>query len=125
MDSAVLVKSDLEAGWELVNALRNAKFPMTAAFWQRLPDSETWRLFIVTPLVVSKGPFDAYGQLQEQLEQLPDEVTDGFSLANISLVRENSEMVRDLKKRYGTIPWNGAHIRRLSLSTEEAYIYFL
>src|SRR5258708_761573 len=102
MGSAILVKDFREAGWEMLEAIEKAGFPMYAAFWQYLPDAESWRLFIATPLVEKLGPIAAYARLQTELNRMPA-VSEGFSGSNISLVDPKSELVANLKRRYGTI----------------------
>ena len=125
MDTAVLVRTEREAAWKLLEALEKERFPMTAAFWQYLPDAETWRLVIATPLVDEIGSIAAYTRLQMALNQLPEEISEGFSVANITLLGPDSEQLMKLRKRYGAVTWERSHIRRISLSPEEAYIYFL
>ncbi len=124
MGSAVLVKDEKEAAWEMLEGLRNAEFPMDAAFWQYLPDVESWRLFIATPLVGEQGPIAAYTRLQTELNRIPA-VADGFSVTNISLISPASEQVARLRKTYGPVENHPARVRRVDLSPDEAYIYFL
>ena len=125
MDTAVLVKTDRSAGWKLLEALKARDFPMTAAFWHYLPDAEIWRLVIATTLVDQTGFIAAYTNLQTLLNDLPEEVSEEFSVANITLISPTAEQLVRLRKRYGNVPWSQSYIRRVSLSSEEAYIYFL
>jgi hypothetical protein len=125
MDTAVLVRTEREAAWKLLEDLEKEQFPMTAAFWQYLPDAETWRLVIATPLVDEIGSIAAYTRLQTLLNQLPEEISEGFSVANITLLSPTAEQLVILRKRYGNVTRNRSHTRRISLSPEEAYIYFL
>ncbi len=125
MDTAVLVKTETSAAWKLLEALRGKDFPMTAAFWHYLPDAEVWRLVIATVLVDSVGSIAAYTKLQSLLNDLPEDISEEFSVANITLLSSASEQLTKLRKRYGNVPFDKSYIRRVSLSPEEAYIYFL
>ena len=115
MGSAVLVKDEREAGWDLLDELRRAEFPMDGAFWEYLPDADAWRLFIVTPIVDARGPIAGYTLLQTHLEQMRAGM-DGFSVANISLIGPRSERVAQLRKRYGTVDYHRERVRRIDLS---------
>jgi hypothetical protein len=44
MFTKVLVKEQIDAGRQFWNALRNAKIPITEAFWYEFPSSQDWRL---------------------------------------------------------------------------------
>ncbi len=125
MDTAVLVKPQRDAAWQLLDALRSKQFPMKAAFWQYLPDAETWRLVIATALVDEVGSISAYTKLQILLNELPDDISEEFSVANITLLSPAAELVNKLKKRYGSVLPDKRIIRRISLSPDEAYIHFL
>ena len=49
MDTASLVVNGIGAGKKILDALRAAGFPITAAFWIHEKDHERWRLWIATP----------------------------------------------------------------------------
>lgn len=125
MDTAVLVKTQIQEASKLLEALKERNFPMTAAFWQYLPDAETWRLVIATRLVDETGAISAYTKLQTLLNDLPDTTTEDFSVANMTLLSPAADQLKNLKKRYGHVPPGGSYIRRISLSPDEAYIHFL
>ena len=124
MDSATLVRDAREVGWQLLEELKKAQFPMNAAFWRLLPDSESWRLFIVTPLAENQGPLKAYMTLQDLLQKIPEEIAGAFSVWDITLLSPSSSQAKEYRKRFGKTEWNRARIRRLDLSPEEAYVYF-
>ena len=125
MDTAVLVKTQIQEASKLLEALKERNFPMTAAFWQYLPDAETWRLVIATRLVDETGAISAYTKLQTLLNDLPDTTTEDFSVANMTLLSPAADQLKNLKKRYGHVPPGKSYIRRVSLSPDEAYIHFL
>jgi hypothetical protein len=125
VDTAILVRTEREAAWQLLEGLKETDFPMTAAFWQYRLDNEIWRLFIATKLFDEAGSIAAYSRLQGLLNGMPDEITEGFSVSNISLISPDSAQLKKLRQRYGKVGFNRSDIRRFSLAPEEAYIYFL
>ncbi len=125
MDTAVLVKTDREGAWNLLEELKRKDFSMSAAFWQYLSEDETWRLFIATKLVDKEGSIAAYSRLQALINDMSPEIAEEFSVMNISLIGPHANQVNALRRRYGKIDFTRAHIRRFSLSPEEAYVYFL
>jgi hypothetical protein len=66
----VLVEKQIEAGQAIVDALRNSGFPITAAFWCRIPESGYWRLVIGSKLIDRIGPLEGYRRLHEILHRL-------------------------------------------------------
>ncbi len=125
MDTAVLVKTEREAAWQLLEALKQENFPMTAAYWQYLPDYERWRLYIATPLVETSGSIAAYSRLQELINSFPEETADGFSVSNISLLKPDARQIRTLQQEFGTLEFTKSRTRRINLTPNETYIYFL
>jgi hypothetical protein len=125
MDTAVLVKDERDAGWKLLEKLQENGFPMEAAFWMFLPDAEVWRLFIATPLVKTEGSNAGYYRLQGLINTLDVEIAEQFSVSNISLVAPDSDIVKEVTRRYGKIPFDRNVIRRFSLAYGEPYIYFI
>jgi hypothetical protein len=63
MYQKILVKPGIEWGEQLLEALNGMNFPVTAAFWLYSEDVDDWRLVIVSPLVASDGPREAYTRL--------------------------------------------------------------
>jgi len=49
MAETILVKSDIDAGQELLRILDDSGFPVSAAAWIYFPDAEEWRLVMRTP----------------------------------------------------------------------------
>ncbi len=125
MDTAVLVKSQRQAAWTLLEALKDKQFSMSAAFWHYLSEAETWRLVIATALVDELGTIAAYTKLQRLLNELPEDIAEDFSVANITLVSPKAERIANLQARYGHVPLSRSYTRRTSLSPDEAYIHFL
>ena len=125
MDTAILVRTEREAAWQLLEKLAETGFPMSAAYWQYRSDDEIWRLCIATKLVDEIGSSAAYSRLQELINNMPEEISEGFSVSNISLIDPASVQLDNLRQRYGKIDVNRSRIRRFNLSPEEAHVYFL
>ncbi len=66
----VLVREQVEMGAQIVEALRKNRFPISGAFWYRLPESGFWRLVIGSKLVDKIGPLEGYRRLHGILEQM-------------------------------------------------------
>ncbi|GEM_PF-959889 len=126
MDQAVLVKTERELGWELLEDLEAAQYPLQGAFWQYLYEGEDWRLFLVTPLVDKEGTLNAYRRLREQMEQMSQDIQETLSPAyNITVLRPSDERVKQLRKKYGKVEKDRTQFRSSSLGLNETYIYFL
>ena len=82
----VLVSRQIEAGHAIVEALRHRSFPITSAFWCRIPESGYWRLVIGSKLIDRIGPLEGYRHLHEILRQLKlwDELSGSISLLSPS-----------------------------------------
>ena len=127
MDSTSLVEPAIEDGRALLAALDAKGVKITAAYWFFLSEPNEWRLILATPLVDSKGPRDAYQQIQQILQsQLPN---GKLSLDLISVVSPNNPQVRALSSALTTGPGiTGIRFSRNTVNgifIEDAYIYRL
>jgi hypothetical protein len=59
MDKETLVKSDLEIGGLVLNALSRDRIPVTLCVWNYVPQLEEWQLVIATPWYDTRGPREA------------------------------------------------------------------
>jgi hypothetical protein len=66
----VLVSEQVATGKRIVEALRKDRFPISGAFWYRMPESGFWRLFIGSKLVDRIGPLEGYKRLQSILTEM-------------------------------------------------------
>lgn len=114
-----------EAGWRLWDALRVLPdLPIVAFFWAEFDESD-WRLFLATPLVATVGQRSVYGVLQTVLGQIPEDELHGLSLFDIVVANPEERMVRAMQRRYGHTEGDRRTVRRLSLSSEDAYVYYV
>lgn len=101
MDQATLVGPDLEGGRKLVAALDNAGLDIRAAYWLFREESESWRLYLATPLVSSQGPKAAYTKVLHELKSLD---VPNLKFRNISVIDPAHPLVSRLKTAVHTGP---------------------
>jgi hypothetical protein len=80
MDQTALVSPDVSAGRRLVDAL-DSNLQVEAAFWWM--DDDTWKLFLVTPLVHEEGPRFVYSRVLDVIEStagLPPDLFDRIAV---------------------------------------------
>jgi hypothetical protein len=100
--TSVLVERDVEVGRKLVAALALAKVPVSAAFLGRSDGSSDWGIFVVTPLVDSKGRRAAYQEIMRALET--HKVFADIPWMRIFVVSPQSPASRFVARRKRTIP---------------------
>ena len=61
---------ELEAEALVVQALSQAKIPVTAVDWNRAAEGEEWQLTVVSSLFDTKGPREAYSRVLDALTPL-------------------------------------------------------
>ncbi len=133
MAEEVLVKDALspemiEAGKSLVELLDRERFPVTAAMWLFVPDSNQWRLLLASPKIQSEGPKKAYEEVLRALSTLP-KGPQSLSLKDITVVESDNPLVGLLRSaiRTGTAI-SGIRFSRNTINghfIEDAYIYRL
>ena len=63
MDTATLVRSDLEIEGLVMEALSRARMPVRLCDWNYVPQLDEWQLIIATPWYDSKGPRESYSRV--------------------------------------------------------------
>jgi hypothetical protein len=126
MDKTTLVEQDMKDGRKLIQALDKAGFPIEAALWYYLTESEVWRLMIASPRVDQRSSREASTFVQSVLAKLPKDF--GITLTNISVVSPKEELIRLLKAAIHTGPHEIAGIRFSrnvidNTFIDDAYIY--
>jgi hypothetical protein len=124
MYTKVLVKDLIEDGRNLIAVLQREQFPVTAAFWVKIPDSERHRLVIASPVVKELGQLAAYRRLQTILESL---TLEQLSFEDISVLGPNDAnfkalLTTALGPGFERGP-SGGKFRDAAF--EDAYIYYL
>ena len=131
-EAAVVIESLSEqmkdAGALLVRKLDSAGFPVRAALWFYIPDSNRWRFIVASPLVKANGPRKAYKKIQSIISRLPRDET-VIDLQSISAVDVREPLISLLRTAVRT----GDEISGIRFSRniingvmiEDAYIYRL
>ena len=128
MDTVALVSEQIKAGQQLVERLRAASVPVTAAAWVKPTERYNWYLHLVTPLVgEGQGVRSAYRCIRPVLRALKDEgawiedsdlMLTGTTEAIGEAIAAASRQVhpRRTASRYG-----GASLGHLSI--DDAFVY--
>ena len=125
MAKTILVGPDLAWGEEILRALDQAKFPITAALWVlRKERSDDWELIVATPLYDKLGAQPAYLRLIEVLS-----ANGPVALSDLPIKLESSTrpLIKALRKTFG----NTASVKgmRLGLQSiggtwiDDGYVY--
>jgi hypothetical protein len=125
MLKTVLVKELIDEGARLLQELDRRNYPVEAAFWVYLAESDYWRLVMASPLVDEQGPIAAYRDLREALA-----VTDPstLSLQDISVLSPNGQDYQALLGSavgVGGLGFVAARGRVSPVVFQDAYIYRL
>ena len=70
MDQTLLVEDQINEGRELIEQLIKNGLEVTAACWLKTEDRR-WLLYIVSPVVDSDEPVEAYRRAQAAVQQMP------------------------------------------------------
>jgi hypothetical protein len=122
--TSALVERDVELGRKLVAALALSRIPVTAAFWGRTEESNKWGIFVVTPLVDSKGRSAAYREVLGALEK--NKVFSDIPWMRIFVVSPRSPASRSITGRNSTIPFETMGTLNADVGerfVEDAYLY--
>jgi hypothetical protein len=132
MDPRTLVTRDLaESGRRLLLRLIGTEVAPLAAMWALRTDrDEQANLFIVSPLIPTRGPIAAYGIVLPLLDELNAELNDPFAEIDSSAVKllsPSNPLAEGLLDRYHQQPSDRAAFQSRSafngVSVEAAYIY--
>lgn len=102
MATAALVSHDIEVGRRIVAALTRASIPVTVYLWAFIPQLQEWQFMIATPLVDTKGPRAAYGEVDRALQR--EGVLDEVPLRRIFLKSPNDKVLKSLEKESKAVP---------------------
>jgi hypothetical protein len=120
----VLVKDQIEGGAAVLETLKAEGFPVSGAFWCRIPDQDYWELIIASPFVSQFGPLAAYQKVRAILEKHPVEAVSPSDISIFSLV--DPEYLRLREHAFGRGPFGvgpGTGIpRNTSFADAWAYI---
>ena len=125
MDQTPLVDEQIADGKRLLDRLREAGFPVTAAGWVRETERWRWHLYIVSPVVDEQGIGDAYLRIQMVVRQMPQPFSLGpFDIMAVEPHQPLAEAILDLQRRHPGRSWfhfGGSHIGVVEI--EAVYLY--
>jgi len=122
----VLTKEMIEAGAELTRLLDQTPLVVSASLWLYIPESNIWRLIIVSPEVETSGPRKVYQKIQPVLSQILEEKP-SIGLKDISVVENGNPLIALLRMAIRTgDDISGIRFSKNTISghfIEDAYIY--
>lgn len=124
MATATLVNSDIEIGRRIVAALTRAAIPVAVYLWAFIPEIQEWQFIIATPLVDSKGPLAAYGEVNKALQK--EGVFGDVPLRRIFLKSPSDKVLRSLEKESKAVPREAFRVLNKPIAgsfVEDAYLY--
>ena len=124
MATTTLVNSDIEIGRQIVTALTRAKIPVAVCLWAFVPQLQEWQFIIATPLVDTKGPLAAYGEVNKVLRR--EGLFDDTPLRRIFLRSPNDRVLKSLEKESRAVPQESFRIVNEQIAgnfVEDAYLY--
>ncbi len=124
MATTALVSHDIEVGRRIVAALTKAKIPVTVYLWAFIPQLQEWQFMIATPLVDSKGPRAAYGEVNRALQK--EGVLDDIPLRRIFLRSPSDKVLKFLERESKAVPQEAFRVVNEQIAgnfVEDAYLY--
>lgn len=124
MATATLVNSDIEIGRRIVGALARAGIPVSVSLWAFVPELGEWQFMIATPLVDTKGPLSAYGEVNKALQR--DGIFEDVPLGQIFLKSPSDPALKSLEKQSKVVPRESRRAVNQQIAgnfVEEAYVY--
>jgi hypothetical protein len=124
MDRTLLVGFDVKEGERLIEALDAANFPISAALWLYVSESDQWRLVIASPTYDKLGPLAAIKQVQTVLLSLEQSE---LVLSNIQVIGDKGQLVKALRSEARSgVDFSGKRLSQTMLDRvfiPEAYVY--
>jgi hypothetical protein len=110
LDKETLVKTDLDVGRRITEALDQTEIKLRGSLWLFDKEEDDWRLILVTSLVDSRGPMATYAMVQRALAKA--QLTSELSLRKISVMSPNDALIKTLRTALRTGP--GMHAVRVT-----------
>jgi hypothetical protein len=118
------VNSDIEIGRQIAAALTRANIPVSVYLWAFVPQLQEWQFIVATPLVDSKGPLAAYGEVNKVLRK--EGLFDETPRRRIFLRSPNDRVLKSLEKESRAVPQESFRIVNEQIAgnfVEDAYLY--
>jgi hypothetical protein len=124
MATTALVSHDIEVGRRIVAALTRASIPVSVYLWAFIPQLNEWQFMVATPLVDSKGPRVAYGEVEKALQR--ERIFYEAPLRRIFLKSPNDKVLKSLEKESKAVPHEAFRVVNEQISgnfVDDAYLY--
>ena len=124
MATAALVNNDIEIGRRIVAALTRASIPVTVYLWAFIPQLQEWQFMVATPLVDTKGPLAAYGEVNRALQK--EGVFYDAPIRRIFLRSPSDKVLKSLEKESRAVPQEAFRVVNEQIAgnfVEDAYLY--
>lgn len=119
MDKATLVKSDLEIGGRIIDALSRAKMPVTLFDWNFVPELDEWQLIVATPWYHTRGPRETYSRLIEALQNAG--IYQETPIRRIIIKSPDDLLVKNLEREVKSLREGNIHIVDQSTGSQQRY----
>jgi hypothetical protein len=124
-DTVVTISEEMRTvGWFLLEKLKEANFPAESLFWSDFDEGD-FRLFLVSSEVDDNGVRVAYEKLNKIFEKNSIDSEWGFSMSNVMIIGSQNQKFIEIRRNYKNISEDRKFVRRISLHSGEAYVYFL
>jgi hypothetical protein len=124
--STTLVDQYIDDGRRLVDALEQSSFPLNAALWYYLPESDQWRLLLVSTLVDDIGPRATYSRIQQIIHDRELMFASHLGLDDITVAGPDDDIVKALPPvvaLHGTQNRSNDQEARREFVVDDAYVY--
>jgi hypothetical protein len=124
MATAKLVESDIEIGRQIVATLTRASIPVRLYLWAFIPQIQEWQFIVATPLIDTKGPLAAYGDVNKALQK--EGVFEDVPMRRIFLKSPNDRVLKALEKESRAVPHEDYRVVNAPIMgsfVEDAYVY--
>ena len=119
MDKETLVNTDQAVGAWVLDALSQAKIPVTLCDWFYVPQIDEWQLIIATPLYDTKGPHEAFAKVSLALQDAG--VYPEVPIRRVFVRSPKDPIVRALEDEVKTKHEGTVHILEHRLPARETY----
>jgi hypothetical protein len=124
MATAALVNHDIDVGRRIVAALTRAAIPVSVYLWAFIPQLQEWQFMIATPLVDTRGPRAAYGEVDRALQR--EGILDEVPLRRIFLKSPSDKVLRSLERESKAVSKEAFRVVNEQIGgdfVEDAYLY--
>ena len=113
-----------EAGWAFLNAIQSEGIECRGLYWAEFEEND-WRFFVISDLASVIGMRAYREKLQPAVDTLSQEQQNVLYSYGLVPISDRDFRVQDVQRHYGSVPTDQRFMRRLALTSGEAYVFFL